>query len=335
LTPAYLNYLEEAVPSVITVHNLAFQGTFPPGTVVELGLPWSSYQPQGLEFYGKMSFMKAGLYYADHITTVSPTYAKEIQTDALGFGLQGLLQQRSEVVTGILNGIDMNEWNPETDKFLVANYSKNDMAGKTANKLELQKRMGLHVDADIPLFGMVSRFTHQKGLDIVLQIAEKLVKAPAQIAFLGNGDAEMQRIVLELAHHNSGSIGAYVGFDEGLSHLIEAGADFFLMPSRFEPCGLNQMYSQRYGTPPIVHATGGLADSVIDVTPSMMATKTASGFVFNEMTPQGLLAATDRALLAFRDKRTWLKIQSNGMSKDFSWNKSAEVYQKIYQSLIK
>lgn len=335
LTPAYLHYMRDPAPCVMTVHNLAFQGVFPSALVPELGLPWDCFKPDGAEFYGDLSFLKAGLFYAQHITTVSPSYAKEIQTEALGFGLQGLLSHRSDALTGTLNGIDTEEWNPAADAYLAHAYSSEDMSGKAANKLALQKRMGLHEDAEIPLLGIVSRFAHQKGLDVVLEIAEKLIAMPAQLVLLGSGDTEMQRDVLALAHQHSGKIAAYVGFDESLSHLIEAGADIFLMPSRFEPCGLNQMYSQRYGTPPVVHATGGLIDTVVDCTPASLAKGEASGFVFGKMDAASLLLAVRRALKLYQDKKSWFALQQICMSKDFGWGSSAKAYQQIYNDLIK
>jgi len=335
LVPVYLQYLNDPAPSIITVHNLAFQGLFPSSTMPELGLPWECFKPDGVEFYGSLSFLKAGLFYAAHITTVSPSYALEIQTEGLGFGLQGLLKHRSKSLTGILNGIDTVEWNPAADAYLDYSYDAKNMSAKSANKLALQQRMGLHENAEIPVFGLVSRFALQKGLDIVIEVAEKLIAMPAQLVFLGSGDTEMQKAVLSLAHHHSGKIAAYVGFDEGLSHLIEAGADIFLMPSRFEPCGLNQMYSQRYGTPPVVHATGGLIDTVIDCNPASLKQGTASGFVFDKMDAASLLQAANRAAANYHDKKSWRKLQHNCMVKDFSWIKSAKAYQQIYTEIIR
>ena len=335
LTPAYLHFSPAPAPTVMTVHNLAFQGVFPPQLVEELGLPAECFQMEGVEYYGDLSFLKAGLFYADHITTVSPSYAEEIQTDALGFGLQGLLTHRRADLTGILNGIDTNEWNPAADPNIVQAYDVKNLQGKDANKRELQQHVGLHIDPTIPVFGLVSRFTHQKGLDMVLEIAPHLVAMPAQLVLLGTGDAGMQRTALELSHRYSGQISTYVGFDEGLSHLVEAGADIFLMPSRFEPCGLNQMYSQRYGTLPVVHATGGLIDSVVDCNEATLENGTASGFVFgNGMGTLGLLAAAQRAVTAYHDKSKWQVLQRNGMSKDFGWAKSAAAYLDIYERLM-
>jgi starch synthase len=335
LAPAYLHFAGSAAPSVMAVHNLAFQGIFPPQTTLELGLPPESFHMEGVEFYGNLSFLKAGLHYAGHITTVSPSYAGEIQTEALGFGLQGLLAARRNDLSGILNGIDTSEWNPAADPRLVQPYDAVDMRGKAANKLELQKRMGLHPDSDIPLFGLVSRFTHQKGLDAVLEIAPQLAAMPAQVALLGTGDAGIQRAALELSHRHSGQVSVYVGFDEGLSHLIEAGADIFLMPSRFEPCGLNQMFSQRYGTPPVVHATGGLIDTVVDCNAESLARGDASGFLFHGVNADSLLAAAQRAVAAYHDKETWRALQRNGMAKDFSWSRSAAAYCDIYRRLAR
>ena len=335
LTPAYLHFSPNPAPTVMTVHNIAFQGVFPPNSVTELGLPEACFQIEGVEYYGNLSFLKAGLYYADHITTVSPSYAQEIQTEALGFGLQGLLSTRRDDLTGILNGIDLNEWNPAADPNIARSYYPKRMQGKEVNKRELQKLVGLHIDPTIPLFGLVGRFTYQKGLDTVLEIAPQLLAFPAQLVLLGTGDANIQRMALELSHHYSGQISTYVGFDEGLSHLVEAGADIFLMPSRFEPCGLNQMYSQRYGTPPIVHATGGLIDSVVDCNEATLADGTASGFVFGGgLNAAGLLAAAQRAVEAYNDKKIWHALQFNGMSKDFCWDKSAAAYRDIYERLV-
>lgn len=335
LTPAYLHFSDGAAPCVMTVHNLAFQGVFSSLMLAELGLPAECYQPDGVEFYDSLSFMKAGLYYADHITTVSPSYANEIKTDALGFGLQGLLANRQEVLTGILNGIDTREWNPATDPNLVQAYDVTDISGKSANKRELQRRMGLHIDPDLPLFGLVGRFTHQKGVDLVLEIAPQLIALPAQLVLLGSGDVEMQRTALELSHHYSGQISAYVGFDDSLSHLIEAGTDIFLMPSRFEPCGLNQMYSQRYGTPPLVHATGGLIDTVLDCNADSLEQGLASGFVFHSMDTPSLLATARRAAIAYHNKKIWRTLQHNCMVKDFGWNQSATAYHEIYTHLMR
>ena len=334
LTGVYLSVAQGAVPNIITIHNLAFQGSFRPRKVELLQLPPASFNVNGIELYGNMSFLKAGLYYAYHITTVSPTYAHEIQGDELGFGLQGLLRARRDDITGILNGIDTVEWNPETDRHLPSHFSVEHMTGKADNKRALQSRMGLHVDPDVPLLAVVSRLTHQKGLDLLLEIAPRLLDLPVQLVILGSGDAFMQKMAQDLAHHYPGRIAVMIGFDEGLSHQIEAGADMFIMPSRFEPCGLNQFYSQRYGTPPVVHSTGGLADSVVDCTEKSLADGTASGFVFGGMTTDNLYGTIKRAVELYRDQRKWKALCRNCMTKDFTWETSARAYRKVYLKVL-
>ncbi|SFI42410.1 glycogen synthase GlgA [Nitrosomonas sp. Nm34] len=335
LTPAYLHFHPgKKAASMMTIHNLAFQGCFPPETVAQLGLPAASYNVNGVEYYGNLSFMKAGLYYADRISTVSPSYAREIQQAPLGFGLQGLLAARSQHIAGIVNGIDTMEWDPATDPHLNKNYSSNNLAAKKVNKLAIQQIMGLEVDSDILLFAAISRFTEQKGYDLILQIAPQLVQIPAQLVLLGSGNAMLEEQLVRLTETYPGKIAAHIGFNEALSHLVEGGADSFLMPSRFEPCGLNQMYSQRYGTPPLVHATGGLIDTVVDCTAATLADGSASGFQFHGMTPEAFLAGIQRVVIAYRNKRVWRQLQKNGMSKDFSWRASAMAYREIYQSLL-
>lgn len=334
LVGAYLSVSPGAVPNVITIHNLAFQGNYRPHKVQLLSLPPASYDMNGLELYGSMSFLKAGLYYAYHITTVSPNYAREIQGDELGFGLQGLLQQRSKDISGILNGIDTDEWNPESDKHLPAHYSSARMTGKAANKLALQTRMGLNQEADVPLLGVVSRLTHQKGLDLLLEIAPRLLELPVQLVILGSGEPAMQKNARYLAHHYPGKVAALIGFDESLSHQVEAGADLFIMPSRFEPCGLNQFYSQRYGTPPVVHNTGGLADSVVDCNAETLKDGTASGFVFSGMSADNLYDTIKRAVELYHDQRKWKALRKNCMSKDFTWETSAKAYREVYYKVL-
>lgn len=335
LAPAYLHFADGPhVASIMAIHNLAFQGIFPAQTAATLGLPPSSLDINGVEYFGNMSFLKAGLYYANHITTVSPTYAREIQSAPLGFGLQGLLAGRSRDVTGILNGIDTQAWNPATDAMIAQTYDADTLDRKAANKVALQAAMGLANEPEIPLFGVISRITWQKGLDLVIEAAPKLVKFPAQLVVLGSGDASLHRALLALAKANPGRIAVRIEFDEALSHLIEAGADIFLMPSRFEPCGLNQMYSQCYGTPPVVHATGGLKDSVVDCTPTALANGSATGFMFEQMTVEDLLGAAQRAVALRRDKPVWRQLQRNGIARDFSWGEAARQYREIYRSLL-
>jgi starch synthase len=335
LAPAYLHFMPgEKARTVMTIHNLAYQGVFPPTTVSRLGLPPSSFAPDGVEYYANMSFLKAGLFYADHISTVSPNYAREIQQEPLGMGMQGLLAHRAGALTGILNGIDTDAWDPETDPYIQRYYNAVRLPGKQENKHGLQQRLGLAADDRIPLLATIGRFTPQKGLDLLLEIAPDLLRLPAQLAVLGAGDASLQEAFLALARANVGRVAVHVGYDEGLAHQIEAGADIFLMPSRFEPCGLNQMYSQRYGTPPVVHDTGGLHDSVVDCQPVTLADKTASGFMFEPMTTDAFLVAVERAVAAYYDKKVWRQLQKNGMARDFSWDASAQRYVQLYESLL-
>jgi starch synthase len=335
LAPAYLHFHKgKKAASLMEIHNLAFQGVFSPETAGQLGLPPASFSMNGVEYYGGMSFMKAGLYYADRIATVSPTYAKEIQAAPLGFGMEGLLAARAQHLSGILNGIPVTEWDSSTDPHLVQNYSPDDLAPKVANKRALQQAMGLAVDRQVLLFGAVSRITYQKGCDLLLEIARQLVDIPAQLVILGTGEAVLEKELAALANHHPGKIAVRIGFDEKLTHLIEAGADSFLMPSRFEPCGLNQMYSQRYGTPPVVHGTGGLLDTVVDCTPHTLADGSASGFVFHDMTAESFAGALSRVAAAYDNKRIWRQLQKNGMLKDFSWRSSASSYRKLYLSLL-
>jgi starch synthase len=335
LAPAYLRFMPgERARSVMTIHNLAFQGVFPPVTVSRLGLPPSSFSPEGVEYYGNMSFLKAGIHYADHVTTVSPNYAHEIQREPLGMGLQGLLAHRSASLTGILNGIDTDAWDPESDPYIAKYYNASRLPVKLENKRALQARLRLDPKDDIPLVGSVGRFTEQKGFNLILQCAPDLLKMPVQLAILGSGEAALQESYQGLARTHAGKVGVQIGYDESLAHQIEAGADIFLMPSRFEPCGLNQMYSQRYGTPPVVHATGGLVDSVVDTNPETIAAKSATGFLFSPMTRAALLSGVARAVSAYRDKKLWRQLQKNGMARDFSWEASAQRYVELYRSLL-
>ncbi len=334
LIPAYLHYLPGRRPgSVMTIHNLAFQGNFDQQWLPDLGLSWDAWRPEGVEFHGYLSFLKAGMYYCDRITTVSPTYAKEICTEALGFGMDGLLLHRAPVLSGILNGIDESAWNPAADPALAAPYDLDHLEGKAANKAALQSLMGLEVTADRPLLGVVSRLTHQKGLDWVAEVGEQLVQSGMQLAILGSGERALQQDFSDLAARYPGSVGVRIGYDESLSHQIEAGADIFLMPSRFEPCGLNQMYSLRYGTPPLVRPTGGLADTVNDCTDASLADGSATGFIMPGADTESLLTTVYRAVARWRDKDGWRTLQRNGMSRDFSWTRAAESYARLYREI--
>jgi starch synthase len=301
LTPAYLHFMPgEKARTVMTVHNLAYQGIFPPTTGSRLGLPPSSFSPNGVEYYGNMSFLKAGLYFADHITTVSPNYAREIQKEPLGMGFQGLLANRAGALTGILNGIDTDAWDPETDPYIARYYNAARLPAKQENKQALQQRMGLARDEKVPLLGTISRFTHQKGLDLLIELAPDLARLPAQLAVLGAGDAKLQDAFVALARANPGRIAVQVGYDEGLAHQIEAGADAFLMPSRFEPCGLTQQCALRYGTIPVVARVGGLSDTVIDANEMALAAGVGTGFHFAPVQTEMLGAAILRALAVWR-----------------------------------
>jgi starch synthase len=334
LACAYLHYTSEPrAANLVTVHNLAFQGNFESAMLAPLGLPRTSFAAEGLEFHGQLSFLKAGLYYADAITTVSPTYAREVQTEAGGAGMHGLLQRRHAALSGILNGIDTTEWNPATDRHLPHHYSTNTLERKRLIKQLLQERLKLAHDAeDVPLLGVVSRLTHQKGADLLVQAVPELLALPAQLVVLGTGQREHEDALRALAARHPAGIAVTTGFDEPLAHLIEAGADMFLMPSRFEPCGLNQMYSQRYGTPPIAHATGGLVDTVVDCSPQ--AGGKATGFLFDGSTEAALVAAVARAVAVYRERDRWRQLQRNGMARDFSWIVPARQYAELYRRLV-
>jgi starch synthase len=334
LAPAYLHYMAEPhAAALMTVHNLAFQGNFGPELVATLGLPPASFAMDGLEFHGRMSFLKAGLVYSDAITTVSPTYAREIQSEALGCGMQGLLSKRRDSLQGILNGIDTEAWNPATDSLIPHRYGPDTLENKQRNKQALQRRMKLECDADLPLLGTVGRFTHQKGIDLLAAAAPDLAALPSQLVVLGTGERSYEDALRALAARHAGLIAVTIGFDEELAHLVEAGADLFLMPSRFEPCGLNQMYSQRYGTPPVAHATGGLIDTIIDCGTAALAEKNATGFIFHEATAPAIVAAVRRAIAVYRTRPRWRVLQRNGMARDFGWNMPALLYARIYLQL--
>ena len=333
LAPAWLHY-EGGAASVVTVHNIAFQGCYEKSLLTGLGLPDHAWRFDGVEYHGQLSFLKAGLQLATQISTVSPTYAREIQDEHFGYALAPLLRHRSSQLRGILNGVDTDIWNPANDPALPHVYAANRLAAKRLNKTALQAEMGLEQIADRPLFGVISRLTDQKGLDLLLTIAEGIPHLPAQLVLLGSGDKAMEAGFKVLAERIPGQIAVKLGFDEGLAHRIEAGADCFLMPSRFEPCGLNQMYSLRYGTPPIVRATGGLADTVIDVNETTLADKTANGFVLQEATPHALWLAMERVCQNWHDKRLWQRIQQNGMRRDFSWEHATHDYINLYRDAV-
>jgi starch synthase len=341
LAPVYLRRLYashpvlSAMPSVFTVHNLAYQGLFPPDWLPRLDLPWELLALERLEYWGRISFLKGGINDATVITTVSRQYASEIQTPEFGFGFDGILRRRATDLVGVLNGIDTNQWDPMRDPYLPVPFGPEDLSGKAAAKRDVLARYGLPVDGAAmkrPLVGMISRMVDQKGLDLIESVMNELMALDATWVVLGTGEARYQTMWTSTAASRPDRVGAHIGFDESLAHAIEGGADMFLMPSRFEPCGLNQMYSLRYGTVPIVHGVGGLADTVRDYSPRSTA---STGFVFREYTGAALLAAVGRALRIFPDRPRWRALQLAGMRRDHSWDRSAQEYVKIYKRAIR
>jgi starch synthase len=312
----------------LTIHNLAYQGLFPAARYALTNLPQDYFTPAGVEFYGQMSCLKAGIVYADVITTVSPRYAREITTPEMGCGLDGLLRQRNSSLVGILNGVDYEEWNTITDPYVIHPYSAADLSGKAANKLELQKEFGLPIDASLPLFGNIGRLAEQKGVEIMLGALEEMLKTRMQFVAVGSGAPAFQRAYQDLARRYPSQVAMRIGFDEGLSHRIEAGCDFFLMPSRFEPCGLNQIYGLRYGTIPIVRITGGLDDTVIDVREDA---ENANGIKFSEYSATALAKGIRKALALFEQPEALYRFRLNAMAADFSWDRTVAQYLQAYR----
>lgn len=335
LAPAFLHAWGGRRPGTVsTIHNIAYQGRFPADTTARLGLPWSMFTMDGLEFWGGMSFLKAALAYSDKITTVSPTYAREIQTAAFGCGLDGLLAHRAADVTGILNGADYGVWDPARDPHLTHRYQPAEPDGKLANKRTLQTELGLDRDPAAPLAIVVSRLNDMKGMDLLLAVLPALIGQGAQLAVLGTGDAPLEDAFRAAAHANPGRIAVRIGYDEGLAHRMQAGADMLLMPSRAEPCGLTQIYAFRYGTLPLVHRTGGLADTVVDSTYDTLLAGTATGFVFEQPTASALQWCLERAVSLYRQPEQWRKIRLAAAAQDFAWRRSAERYQRLYAALV-
>ena len=323
------------VPAIFTIHNLAFQGIFPAATLDEIGLGWEVFNVQAMEYWGQISYLKAGINFSEKITTVSPNYAREIVTPEMGFGFDGVLARRQSDLVGILNGIDTDRWNPESDAFVPAHFSARNLAGKRNAKAQLLELAGLPRDkASLarPVLGLIARLTDQKGMDLIAAAADDLMSLDAAWTMLGNGETRYEELWRSLAARYPNRVSATIGFDERLAHHIEAGADAFLMPSRFEPCGLNQLYSLRYGTVPIVRATGGLEDTVEDYDPR---TGAGTGFKFVDYTPVAMLEAIRRALEAHRDAPAWKRIQQQGMRQDHSWDVSAREYVKVYRSALR
>ncbi|HLI86240.1 MAG TPA: glycogen synthase GlgA [Bryobacteraceae bacterium] len=313
------------IKTLFTIHNLGYQGLFPKTALAEAGVDESTFTPDGLEFFGQVSYLKAGIMYADALNTVSPTYAQEIQTPEYGFGMDGVLRARAGVLSGILNGVDYRDWNPETDPLIPARYSASDLSGKRICKQHLLAEFGMPAAAmDAPLIGIVSRFTRQKGIDLIAQVAGEIVAEGMYLVAIGSGEPEYEDFLTSMAARYPDRIAVRVGFDSGVSHRIEAGADLFLMPSQYEPCGLNQMYSLKYGTIPVVRATGGLNDTIED----------ATGFKFREYSGRALMSAIRAAGRAFCDRSEWEARMRRSMEQDFSWGRPAAAYSALYRKLL-
>ena len=333
LIPAYLKAFPGAPPTILTIHNIAFQGLFDPSLIGPLGLPARLYHPDGMEYYGHLGFLKAGLAFAQKVTTVSPTYAAEIRTPDFGMGLQGIVTARAADLSGILNGIDLEAWNPADDLLLPRNYTAQTLPNKAANRAEVARRFALEDNGDAPLFCVISRMTTQKGLDVLLEVLPGIAARGARLAVLGAGDKGMEARFAQAARTWPGAVGCVIGYDEPLSHLMLGGSDAILVPSRFEPCGLTQLYGLRYGTLPVVTRTGGLADTVIDADPAAIAAGAATGFQFSPVTPSALEAAIDRACTAFRDPQLWTSMVQRAMAYPVGWDQSARVYKALYDSI--
>ncbi len=322
--PAFKN-----TPCVFTIHNIGYQGLFPPEILPLLMLPWDLFTMSTLEFYGKVNFLKGGITMADYITTVSRKYSQEIQTAEYGFGLDGVLRARSGTVGGIVNGVDCSEWNPESDRFLAAHYSAEDLSGKATCKADLLKQFGLAEDTRLPVVGIVSRFAAQKGFDLILRIADRLSRQDLIMVVLGSGDREYEELFRKLNKQYPQKFAVKIAYDNAWAHKIEAGSDIFLMPSHYEPCGLNQIYSLRYGTVPVVRATGGLDDTVEQFD---WQTRRGTGFKFKEYTGEALLEALQAAISVYRaDPQAWQTLMRNGMAQEYSWSNSAREYVKVYE----
>jgi starch synthase len=317
------------VATVFTIHNMGYQGLFPPDTLPLLTLPWDLLTISKMEFFGQVNFLKGALVMSDYVTTVSKKYSQEIQTTEYGFGLEGVLRNRAATVTGILNGVDYEEWSPQTDKFIVAKYSAQDLAAKQKCKQDLLAAFGIkNADTKVPVIGIVSRFAAQKGFDLIAQIIDRLAREEMIMVILGSGDKLYEEAFQRLHKQFPSKIAIKVAFDNATAHKIEAGADMFLMPSRYEPCGLNQIYSLKYGTVPIVRATGGLDDTI---EPWDARSGKGTGFKFTDYNGEALLTTIKQALIAYQDPSSWQTLMRNGMARDFSWGASAREYGKVYE----
>ncbi|QGM80860.1 glycogen synthase GlgA [Otariodibacter oris] len=336
LACAYLKSWNSPVKSVFTIHNIAYSGRFQAHHLSEIALPWSFFNTEGLEFYGEISYLKAGLYYADKVTTVSPTYAQEITEEIAGGGLHGLLQTRQAEgsLQGILNGVDGDVWNPETDKNIIANYHSGYMQGKAKNKAELQRYFNLPEEKESLLLVMVTRLTEQKGADFLLANIDTIMQYPVQLIVLGSGSPDLEQALRNAQEKYPNQIGVKIGYDEALSHQIIAGGDVILVPSRFEPCGLTQLYGLKYGTLPLVRKTGGLADTVNNSNKESIENRTATGFVFKEPNPEDFLDAILKAIKLWKKQKLWSSIRQNALAQDFGWAKIAKQYQELYHKIV-
>ncbi len=335
LTPVYLRYDGGPRPGcVMTIHNIAYQGQFGADLLPRLGLPPEAYGVDGIEYYGTIGYLKGGLQFADRITTVSPTYAEEICTPEFGMGLDGLLRSRANVLSGILNGIDEAMWDPSRDTQIASTFSRSRLDIRLLNRLALQRKLGMAMDSKSLLLGVVSRLTWQKGLDMLHAALPTFLQRDVQLALLGAGDQELESAYRELAARFPGRVGCYIGYDESLAHLVQAGCDALVVPSRFEPCGLTQLYALRYGALPIVARVGGLADTVIDANEMALASHAGTGIQFSPPTSERLTGALRRALALFAHKPTWKSLQLNAMAADVSWRRPAQRYAALYRDLI-
>jgi len=334
MAAAYLHYDHAAVPSIVTVHNIAFPGWFPAEVVPHLKLPREAYAVEGVEYFGGVGFLKAGLFTADAITTVSPTYAEQIREPEFGMGLEGMIRLRRERVFGIVNGIDTEVWDPAKDTQLAARYDAHGLQQRRVNRRAVEKAFGL-LDGTGPLFCVVSRLTQQKGMDVLAGLTDRIVAMGARLALLGAGDRKLETAFIAASSRHPGKIGVTIGYDEALSHLMQGGADAILIPSRFEPCGLTQLYGLRYGCVPVAARTGGLADTIIDANEAARTAGVATGFLFDSVTPEGLTRTLERVAAAFADRKAWRSLQEQGMKADFSWKHSGKQYAELYHRFAK
>ncbi|MDI3336871.1 glycogen synthase GlgA [Defluviimonas aestuarii] len=335
LVPVYLRQAAgRTPPTTMTIHNIAFQGLFDPYVMGALGLDRDLFTPEGFEYFGRVGFLKGGLAFAEKLTTVSPTYANEIVTPEMGMGLEGLLRSRQGDLSGILNGIDLNVWNPETDAELVATYSVRTIRAKVRNRARIEERFGLSSDPDAPLFCVISRLTSQKGLDLLLDCLPGLVGRGGRLALLGTGEKTLERAFVAAASRHAGSVGAIIGYDEKLSHLLQGGSDAILIPSRFEPCGLTQLYGLRYGTIPVVARTGGLADTVIDANAAALAASCATGVQFSPVNAVALDQAIERTIALYRQPKVWGGMVRRAMRHPVGWDQSAAAYLALFEDLV-